>query len=128
MMHKWKNVPRQVGTNVKQIKILVHAQDSCARTTLLCMHNTLVHALEGARAQGQDPKRARVQCLGPAWFLRMHRSVVHAQECCACTRILCMRKNLVHAQESCTCHKNLGKQLKIEPRVRIFVLFRHPVT
>ena len=25
---------------------------------------------------------------------------VHAQECCACTRVLCMDKNLVHAQES----------------------------
>ena len=24
---------------------------------------------------------------------------VHAQECCACTRVLCMHKDLVHAQE-----------------------------
>ena len=28
---------------------------------------------------------------------------VHAQECCACTGVLCMHKNLVHAQESCAC-------------------------
>ena len=30
-------------------KILVHAQDSCACTTLFCMHNTLVHALVGTQ-------------------------------------------------------------------------------
>ena len=72
---------------------IVHAQDSCACTTLLCMHNTLVRAQHscactgGARAQGPDPKN----------------SLVHAQECCECSRILCMHKNLVHAQESCAC-------------------------
>ena len=41
-----KDVPRKVGIHVNKSKILVHAQDSCACTTLLCMHNTLVHALE----------------------------------------------------------------------------------
>ena len=50
-------------------KILVHAQDSCACTTLLCMHNPLVHApgqgtqgpgtKSGARDQAWDPKRQR---------------------------------------------------------------------
>jgi len=80
-------------------KILVHAQHSCACTTLLCMH---------WRGQGPRPgpkkKQPRVRpgaaafLLGPSlspWPLQcMHKSVVHAQECCACTRILCMHKNL----------------------------------
>ncbi len=33
--------------------------------------------------------------------LCMHKSPVHEQESCACTRFLCMPKSLVHAQESC---------------------------
>ena len=64
--------------------------------------------------RGQGPKKAAVQGLGPAqlpfwvpglvtlaWSLPVgslaqctHKSVVHAQESCACTRILCMHKNL----------------------------------
>ena len=71
----------------------------------LCMHNTLVHAQHscactgGARAQGQDPTKKRPPgpargaaafLLGPGlgpWPLQcMHKRVVHAQECCACTR------------------------------------------
>ena len=96
-------------------KILVHAQDSCACTTLLCTHNTLVHAQHScactgrARDRGRDanknaagPARGGAFLLGPGlgpWPLQcMHKSVVHAQECCACTRILCMHKNRVHAQ------------------------------
>ena len=67
-------------------KILVHAQDSCACTTLLCMHNTLVHALEGPGTKAGTQNKTAAQC--------MHKSVVHAQEWCACTRILCMHKNL----------------------------------
>ena len=73
-------------------KILVHAQHSCACTTLLCMH------------WRRDPKRTLGVRPGPALFLGpglgpwplqcMHKRVVHAQECCACTRILCMHKNL----------------------------------
>ena len=61
-------------------EILVHAQDSCACTRFLCMHNTLLHAQHscactgGAKAQGRDPKTS------------------------TCTIILCMHKNLVHAQ------------------------------
>ena len=46
-------------------------------------------------APGPDPRRC---VLGPGlcpWPLQcMHKSVVHAQECCACARILCMHKNL----------------------------------
>ena len=37
----------------------------------------------------------------------MHNRVVHTQECCAWTRILCMHKNLVHAHESCVCTRIL---------------------
>ena len=94
-----------------------YAQDSCACTRFLCMHNTLVHAQHscactgGARDQGQDPKKTAAPgrtrgcfVLGPGrvpWPLQcMHKSVAHAQECCACTRILRMHKNLVHAIES----------------------------
>ena len=48
---------------VKRIKILVHAQDSCECTTLLCMPITLVHALEGpgpkARTQQKSGRRVR---------------------------------------------------------------------
>ena len=66
---------------VKKVTILVLAQDSCACTTLLRMHNTLVHALEGPGTKAGTQKKAPPR-------------VVHAQECCACTRILCMHKNL----------------------------------
>ena len=86
-----KDVPRKVGNFVKRIKILVHAQDSCACTTLLCMHNTLVHALEGP-----GPKAGTQEERWP----RPDPPTVHAQECCASTRMLCMHKNLAHAQES----------------------------
>ena len=77
-------------------------QDSCACTRLLCMHNILVHA--GPRPKGPAqlcfwvPGLVPGPWLGP-WPLGslaqcMHQNVVHAQECCACTRILCMHKNL----------------------------------
>ena len=69
------------------------------------MHNTLVHVLEGPGKAGTNKKAAapgRTRgCffLGPGlgpWPLQcMHKSVVHAQECCACTRILCMHKNII---------------------------------
>ena len=107
IMHKWKRRTKtyqtKVGKLVNGIKVLVHAQDSCACTTHLCMHNTLVHALKGrGRKAGTQKKTAagpaRGGCfsLGPGlgpWPLQcMHKTVVHAQECCACTRILCMHK------------------------------------
>ena len=50
-------------------KILVHAQDSCACITLLCMRNTLVHALgQGAQGPGTKPgtQKERSPGLGPA--------------------------------------------------------------
>ncbi len=56
----------RIGTSwyVLFVKILVHAQDSCACTTLLCMHNTLVHALEGPGTKaGTQTKSAA----GPVW-------------------------------------------------------------
>ena len=56
----YQDVPRKNEKLVTNHKILVHAQDFCACTTLLCMHNPVVHAQE----------------------------------------VLCMYKNLVHAQES----------------------------
>ena len=77
-----------------------------ASSEMAVRKNILVHALEGpgtkaGRTQkkssrpGTDP---RLLFLGPGlgpWPLQcMHKSVVHAQECCACTRILCMHKNL----------------------------------
>ena len=86
-------------------KILVHAQHSCACTTLLCMHNALVHALEEPgtkvgtqqKSAGSGPGRLLFlgPGLGPLPLQCMHKSVVHAQERCACTRILCMHKDLV---------------------------------
>ena len=86
---------------------------------ILCMHNTLVHAQHscactgGARAQGQDPTKKRppprpdpaarrVRPGGRRFFGSWPWALappVFAQECCACTRVLCMHKNLVHAQE-----------------------------
>ena len=79
-------------------KILVHAQHSCACTTLLCMH---------WRDQGPRPGPKTKTAAGRAVFCFGSRPwslapPVHAQECCAyteccaCTRILCMRKNLVY--------------------------------
>ena len=52
-----KSTKQKVGKLIKNVKILVHAQDSRACTTLLCMHNTLVHAQE----PGLGPKK----CAGP---------------------------------------------------------------
>ena len=88
---------------------ILSTQDSCACTRFLCMHYTLVRAQHscactgGARDQGRDPTKSAG---GPAWASVLFGSPpwslappVHAQECCACTRVLCMRKNLVHAQE-----------------------------
>ena len=53
-------------------KILVHAQDSCACTTVLCMHNTLVHALEGPGTKAGTQKKAAAR----PWA----QNLVHAQE------------------------------------------------
>ena len=66
---------------------------------------------ENKTAGGRTVPRNMGLFLGPR-FLCMHKPAqlpfwvpglvpVHAQECCACTRVLCMHKNLVHAQEPC---------------------------
>ena len=96
-------------------KILVHAQDSCACTTLLCVINTLVHALEGpgtkAGTQKKEPPRA-----GPEAFFCWVPALVPGPSS-ACTRVLCMHKSVVHAQESCACTRILG--LKTTPVARL---------
>ena len=91
-----KDVPTKVWISVNEIKILVHAQHSCACTTFFCMH-----------WRGQGPRLGPKKSPGgPAWASTLFGSrpwslapPVHAQECCACTRVLCMHKNLVHAHE-----------------------------
>ena len=105
IMHKWK---RRTKMYREKLEILSN------KSRFLCMHNILVHAQHscactgGARAQGRDPTKKQPPRAGPAavffgvlgsglglWPLQcMHKSVVHAQECCACTRILCMHENL----------------------------------
>ena len=43
----------------------------------------------------QDVQRNKLEDLSKmSGFLCMHKILVHAQECCACTGILCMQKNL----------------------------------
>ena len=86
IMHKWKRRTKtyqeklEILSNKSRFlcmhKILVHAQHSCACTTLLCMH---------WRGQGPRPGPKK-SAGGPAW--------AHAQG------VLCMHKKLVHAQES----------------------------
>ena len=71
---------------------------SCASTTLSCMHNTLVHALEGpgskARTQqksGRPPGRTRRPLF--CWVLALGPGPSSAcTRVCACTRVLCMHK------------------------------------
>ena len=71
---------------------LVHAQHSCACTTLLCMHWRGHGPRPGPNkkaAAGSGPGGGRffVGSWPWAWPLQcMHKSVVHAQECCASTR------------------------------------------
>ena len=82
--------------------ILVHAQHSCACTSLLCMQKTLVHAQDSCAC-------SRILC--------MHNDLVHAQESCACTRFLSMHKItrfLCMAQDSCACTQLKGFQEKLQ--------------
>ena len=94
----WANTEVCLSTFLCMHKILVHAQHSCACTTLLCLHNTLVQ--KSARGPARGRRFFWVLALGPGpssactRVLCMHKNVVHAQECCACTRIVCMHKNL----------------------------------
>ena len=96
------NLPTYQPTNLHLYLylFLVHAQHSCACTTLLCMHWRGQGPRPGPNKKAAAPRAgpAAAFCLGPGlglWPLQCtHKSVVHAQECCACTRILCMHKNL----------------------------------
>ena len=73
---------------------LVYAQHSCACTTLLSMH---------WRGQGPRPgpknKRCQVWRGGVAFFCWV--LALSPGPSSACTRVLCMHKSVVHAQESC---------------------------
>ena len=55
----------------------------------------------------------------------MHKILVHAQDSCACTRVLCMHKSVVHAQESCACTRILTfltcSVWRILQKVKLFV-------
>ena len=80
-------------------KILVHAQHSCACTTLLCMH---------WRGQGPRPRPNNKTDAGPArrgCFCWVPALVPGPSS--ACTRVLCIHKSVVHAQESCACTRIL---------------------
>ena len=80
-------------------KILVHAQHSCACTTLLCIHWRGQGPRPGPKQKTAGPGRTYSCFLfgSQPWSLA---PPMHGPECCACTRVLCMHKNLVHAQES----------------------------
>ena len=86
------------------VKILVHSQDSCACTTLLCMQSTLVHALEGPGPKAGTQKECWGSGLGQRSFWVR---ALGPGPSSACTRVLCMHKSVVHAQESCACTRIL---------------------
>ena len=52
--------------------------------------------------------------------------LTHAQESCACTRIVCMHKILVHAQESCACARILCMHKNLVLAQVLLKLFRQP--
>ena len=99
-------------------RYILHAHDSCACTRFLCMPNTLVHAQHScactgeARDQGRDPKQSS-RGLGPGQLFFCWVPALVPGPSSACTRVLCMRKSVVHAQESCACTRILG--LKTHP-------------
>ena len=95
IMHKWKRRTKKswkfCQTKSRFLcmhKILVHAQHSCACTTLLCMH----WRGQGPRPGPKKSAVGRARDQGPS---------------SACTRVLCMHKSGVHAQESCACTRTL---------------------
>ena len=98
-------------------KILVHAQHSCACTTLLCMH---------WRGQGPRPgPNKKAAAPGPRPLQCIHKSVVHAQECCACTRILCTHKNLDKQDVPRLTNTYQRKVGKLVTNVKILVHAQH---
>ena len=92
----------------------------------LCMHNALVHALEGPGTKVATQQKALAQAgplalfLGPGlrpWPLQcMHKSVVHAQECCARTRILCMHKDLDIFDMFCVENPPKSQTVRLSPK------------
>ena len=74
-------------------KILVHAQHSCACTTLLCMR----WRGQGPRPWPNKTNTARGRTRGVVFLGPGLGPVVHAQESCACKRILCMHNILFYA-------------------------------
>ena len=111
------NVSEQYLLSCAKKRHIVHAQDSCACTRFLCLHNILVHAQQscactgGARDQGWDPTKKR-RGSGPGRRFFWVPALVPGSSS-ACTRVLCMHKSVVHAQESCACTRILG--LKTNP-------------
>ena len=100
--------------------LCIHKRTSCVYTRdLLCMHNTLVHALgHGTQGPGtqkgsgpgpgtRDPIRQRSRAWDrPSVLL----GSMDAQECCACTRdLLCIHKRFscVYTRDLLCRHKNL---------------------
>ena len=80
--------------------LCIHRRISCVYTRdLLCMHNTLVHALgQGPQGPGTQKRRGPGPGTGPALFVGSLAPGVpgpqHAQEWCACTRdLLCIHKS-----------------------------------
>ena len=72
-------------------KILVHEQDSC-----VCMHNTLVHALEGPGPKAGTQQKNAAPGPDPAAFF-VWVLALGSGSSSACTRVLCMHK------ECCAC-------------------------
>ena len=101
-----KDVPRRTKKKLTNLsnksrslcmhKILVHAQHSCACTTLLCMH----WRGQGPRPRPKTKKSSRGS--GPGRLFFLGPALVPGTSS-ACTRVLCMHKSIVHAQESCAC-------------------------
>ena len=86
---------------------LVHAQHSCA-----CTGPGNPGARDQCRGQGPGlgPKKAAVQGLGPAQVPFWVPGLVPGPWVpwpSACTRVLCMHKSVVHAQEFCACTRIL---------------------
>ena len=100
---------RNIAPGVTLIHLLcIHKRISCVYTRdLLCMHNTLVHAL-GQGTQGPGPKQGAAWTWDrpkrPFWALAPgFPGPEHAQECCACTReLLCAHKRIF-----CACTRDL---------------------
>ena len=65
----------------------MHAQDSCACTTLLCMHNTLVHALEGPGPKAPED-RAHILLLNTFIFEYLYLLFIYIYIYCLLYRLL----------------------------------------